>query len=176
MSTNHTIDSDSNNDFQPASIVMRTAAVPKNVSGSVDISLEIDDPNLQFYTYVHFAEIQKLQDNEFREMNIFLGGEYWYGPFSIDDYLYTTTIFSISASSINGGNYTLSVQRAENSTLPPILNAIEVFSVKEFLEQQTDENDGIFFLLCALIDFLTHFSSSAVKVCIHTKISIVYIL
>ncbi|KAK6264170.1 hypothetical protein SCA6_019604 [Theobroma cacao] len=138
LRTSHTIDSDGHNDFQPPSAVMRTAATPKNASMPIDILLDADNSTAKFYVYMHFAEVKKLQDNEYRQFNISLNGQLWFGPFT-PDYLSTTTIYTPSG--LTGRQYQISIYKADNSSLPPILNALEVYTVKELLQSQTDPMD-----------------------------------
>lgn len=122
---------------------MNSAAIPKNASKPLDFWLDTgNDTSLRFYVYLHFAEIQELQANESRQFNISLNGEHWHGPFS-PNFLSTTTVFSPSF--LSGGNYTFSMYKTETSTHPPILNAFEIYAVKEFLQAQTDQKDGMFF-------------------------------
>ncbi|XWS18918.1 hypothetical protein CRYUN_Cryun32bG0086100 [Craigia yunnanensis] len=138
LNTSHTIDSDRHNDFQLPSAVMRTAATPKNASQPIDILLDADNSTAQFYFYMHFAEVKQLQDNESRQLNISLNGKLWYGPF-IPAYLYTTTIYSALA--LTGGQYQFSIYKAHDSSLPPILNGLEVYMVKELLQSETEPMD-----------------------------------
>ncbi|KAH9665602.1 LRR receptor-like serine/threonine-protein kinase IOS1 [Citrus sinensis] len=138
INTSLTVDAESHNSYQPPAVVMNTAGTPKNASQSMDFYLETEDPSIQFYVYMHFAEVQILQANQSRQFNISLNGEHWYGPFS-PNYLLTTTVFSPTA--LIGGNYSFSLYKTGNSTLPPIINAIEVYSVKEFLQLQTEQID-----------------------------------
>ncbi|KAJ0006969.1 hypothetical protein Pint_29503 [Pistacia integerrima] len=137
LSTTLTVDANVSNSYHPAQIVMRTAVKPTNESVPLNFYLETDDPNSQFYVYMHFAEIEKLKANESREFNISLNGKHWYGPFS-PDYLKTTTVFSPAA--LNG-IYNFSIVKTRNSTHPPIINAIEIYTVKELLQLQTDQQD-----------------------------------
>lgn len=139
LSTSLEVDAQGSNDYKPPNIVMKTAATPKNASKTLDFYLDIDDTTLQFYVYLHFAEVQVLQANETREFNVSLNGKHWYGPFR-PTYLSTSTVFSPTA--LTGGNYTFSIIRTETSTLPPILNAVEVYSVQELLELPTDQKHG----------------------------------
>ncbi|KAK3220080.1 hypothetical protein Dsin_014050 [Dipteronia sinensis] len=139
ISTSHDVDSESSHVYKPPSIVMKSAGTPKNASKPLNVRMETDDDtSLRFYVYLHFAEIQELQANESRVCNISLNGEHWYGPFS-PKYLSTTTVYS--PSTLIGGNYSFSIYKTENATHPPILNALEIFTVKEFLQVQTDPKD-----------------------------------
>ncbi|KAK0597755.1 hypothetical protein LWI29_028339 [Acer saccharum] len=138
LSTSPTVDSVTNNDYKPPSVVMKTAGTSENASKSLDFYLEIEDTTLQFYAYLHFAEIQKLKANESREFNISLNEVHLYGPFS-PTYLSTSTVYSPTV--LSGGNYSFSIFKTERSTLPPILNAVEVYSLSEFLQSETDKKD-----------------------------------
>ncbi|KAG2722808.1 hypothetical protein I3760_02G143700, partial [Carya illinoinensis] len=138
LSTGLTIDS-LLSAYQPASVVMSTAATPINESAPMEISWEADDPNTQFYIFMHFSEVVKLEPNQSRSFNITLNGKYLYGPL-VPVYLSTLTLYSTSA--MTGGKYVFSIFKAENSTLPPIVNAIEIYFVKDFLQPETDQADG----------------------------------
>ncbi|XP_044484224.1 LRR receptor-like serine/threonine-protein kinase IOS1 [Mangifera indica] len=138
LSTSLTVDANVSNAYQPAPIVMETAVKPTNESMPLNFYLEPDNPNSQFYVYMHFAELEELKANETRQFNITLNGELWYGPFS-PDYLETTTVFSKKA--LTGGTYNFSIIRTRNSTHPPIINAIEVYTVVKLLQSQTDQQD-----------------------------------
>lgn len=147
LSTSLTVDANVSNAYQPAPIVMETAVKPTNESMPLNFYLEPDNPNSQFYVYMHFAELEELKANETRQFNITLNGELWYGPFS-PDYLETTTVFSKKA--LTGGTYNFSIIRTRNSTHPPIINAIEVYTVVKLLQSQTDQQDGMFLSIYAI--------------------------
>ncbi|KAJ7963117.1 protein kinase family protein [Quillaja saponaria] len=138
ISTSFTPDSFSQNDYQPPEVVMSTAATPLDATASFDLSWNPDNAGSQYYVYMHFAELQKLPANESRAFNISLNGKYWYGPL-VPKYLSTNTIFSQSA--LSGGQYQFSLYMTENSTLPPIINAIEICIVKDLLQSETEQGD-----------------------------------
>ncbi|GLT69266.1 hypothetical protein SLA2020_414280 [Shorea laevis] len=140
LSTSLIIDSQSRNEYQPPSVVMSTAATPVNDSGPIEFDWVSDAATAEYYIYMHFAEVVKLETNQSRSLNVTLNQKHWYGPLS-PAYLSTTTLFSTSA--IRGsGKYVLSIFKTENSTLPPILNAIELYTVKYLLQSaETDQGD-----------------------------------
>ncbi|KAJ7963123.1 Serine/threonine protein kinase [Quillaja saponaria] len=138
ISTSFTPDYFSQNDYQPPEVVLSTAATPLDAAASFDLSWNPDNAGSQYYVYMHFAELQKLPSNESRAFNIYLNGKKWYGPL-VPDYLSTTTISSQSA--LSGGRYQFSLYMIENSTLPPIINAIEIYIVKDLLQSETDQGD-----------------------------------
>ncbi|KAJ9179281.1 hypothetical protein P3X46_011090 [Hevea brasiliensis] len=140
ISTNLTVDFGSHNDYQPPSIVMRSAVTQANSSNPLLVSIgdSVEYKTYQFYVYMHFAEIEKLEANQSRKFNISLNGTFWAGPI-IPLYLYTITAYSGSA--ITGGNYDFSLFKVGGSTLPPLLNAIEVYYVVELLQSETSQAD-----------------------------------
>lgn len=139
LRTSLTIDADAYIDFRPPKVVMSSAATPANDSQPLEFSFETDDPNLQFYVYFYFSELQKLQANESRQFNISFDGR-TYGPLS-PKYLYSDGLYTVIP--VSGGNPQFSFYKTGNSTLPPILNAIEIYYVKQLLQPQTNEQDGM---------------------------------
>lgn len=140
LSTSATIDLNQNKFYQPGSVIMRTAATPKLATDDLSFFWLSANKNEEYYIYMHFAEFEELPANQSRQLEVTWNGELFYGPFS-PTYLTTYSVWSIRA--MSGGQYNFSVVKAAgNSDLPPILNAIEIYRVKEFSEQETNEDDG----------------------------------
>ena len=132
------------NTYEPPQLVMRTAVTPKEGNNSFGFAWNADNDDgdeetPEFYLYLHFAELQELNDGQTREFNIYLNNDFWYGPLA-PDYLRVTTIYSMTG--IKGSSLRVMFNRTENSTLPPLLNAFEIYSVKHLLSLETDQNDG----------------------------------
>lgn len=124
------------------SVVMSTAAAPV-ANGSLIFwwpPRNISTPGDQYYFYMHFAEIQLLQANETREFNIFYNGRLFGGPIS-PPYLRTRTVYNKNPFT-GPYQHNFTIYEPENSTLPPILNALEIYSFKQFSLQETDQQDG----------------------------------
>ncbi|XP_059456285.1 probable LRR receptor-like protein kinase At1g51890 isoform X2 [Corylus avellana] len=140
LSTPLIIDSQIHKDYQPPSIVMRTAATPVDDSAPLEFNWDSDNAtSSEYYVYIHFAEVVKLKANQSRSFNITLNGKYWDGPIA-PPYLSSSTVSSTSP--ISGeAKYDFSFIKTQNSTLPPILNAIEIYSVKYFLQSETEQGD-----------------------------------
>ncbi|KAK9923510.1 hypothetical protein M0R45_031926 [Rubus argutus] len=124
---------------QPPSIVMKSAATPKSRTGSLDINVKdlFFEGNAKYHNYFHFAEVEKLPPNQSRLQYISKDGELFHDPFALS-YLETTTIYwrwSLTP------NTTLSISKVDNSTLPPILNALEIYLEKEFSVSETNQGD-----------------------------------
>ncbi|ANM61083.1 Leucine-rich repeat protein kinase family protein [Arabidopsis thaliana] len=120
--------------------VMSTAATPLNANATLNITWTIEPPTTPFYSYIHFAELQSLRANDTREFNVTLNGEYTIGPYSPKP-LKTETIQDLSPEQCNGGACILQLVETLKSTLPPLLNAIEAFTVIDFPQMETNEDD-----------------------------------
>ncbi|MCH88606.1 receptor-like protein kinase, partial [Trifolium medium] len=122
---------------------MSTAVTPVNASAAIQFYWSADDVNNQYYLYTHFDEVEKLAANETRAFNINVNGGLMYGPVIP---VYQKAITIISKTPFTGASiYQVSLSKTENSTLPPILNAIEIYKVKDFSQSETqqDEVDSI---------------------------------
>ena len=121
-------------------IVLSTAITPLNASAPLVILWEPEHQTEQFYVYMHFTEIEELAKNQTREFNITLNGKSWFTNLS-PQYQGVTTIRSKSGTS--GKIIIFSLEMTENSTLPPIINAIEIYKVIEFQQADTYQGDGM---------------------------------
>lgn len=140
ISTNQTVNI--NNDYKPPELAMATASVPTDPDAPMNISLTGVERTMRFYVFMHFAEIQELKSNETREFNIMYNDKRLYGPFRPLN-LTTSSIFTPTEIVADAnGQYTFSLQRTGNSTLPPLLNAMEVYSVNLLPQQETDRKEG----------------------------------
>ncbi|RRT71050.1 hypothetical protein B296_00001374, partial [Ensete ventricosum] len=138
LNTSSNISSSQHDDFQVPVRVMRTFVTPSNGS-NINITWVMPlDPTIQQHIVLHLAEIQLLRSNESRIFDIFLNDKLWYGAFS-PRYLQTDHIFTMEP---NKRSNMIRISKAVNSTLPPILNAIEVYQVKSLSELATDNGDG----------------------------------
>ncbi|XWS12023.1 hypothetical protein CRYUN_Cryun37aG0054800 [Craigia yunnanensis] len=129
LSTSLAIDARDNNGYQLASAVMSTAHTPINASIRLGFHWEPTDPKAKYFVYMHFAEVEELKANEIREFNITQNGKFLYAPV-VPEYLYTNTLYTTEP--VSGDNIQYWLERTNRSTLPPILNALEVFMVKDF--------------------------------------------
>ncbi|KAJ4829905.1 hypothetical protein Tsubulata_025134 [Turnera subulata] len=139
LNTSQTVDYGIHNAFLPPSAVMSTAAAPTNDSEPIVIDIyNPQNESLAIYYYMYLAEIVKLEANQSRVFNISLNGQPWVGPIS-PNYLHTTTAYSKSAAS-NQTNE-ISIFKVGNSTLPPLLNALEVYYEVDLKQSPTDQGD-----------------------------------
>ncbi|XP_010500772.2 PREDICTED: probable LRR receptor-like serine/threonine-protein kinase At1g51820 isoform X2 [Camelina sativa] len=115
--------------------VMAKAATPLEANETLNITWTIEPPT-QYYSYVHFAELQNLRANDTREFNVTQNGIYTFGPFSPLP-LKTASIVNSIPQQCDGGACILQLVKTLKSTLPPILNAIEAFSVIDLPQMET---------------------------------------
>ncbi|XP_058006422.1 LRR receptor-like serine/threonine-protein kinase IOS1 isoform X1 [Hevea brasiliensis] len=136
--SSQTDDYQEQNFYHPPSSVMTTAVTSTNATEPLSFSIGTEGSASQYYTYMHFAEIAILQANQSRKFDIYLNGRKWYGPI-FPRYLSTNTIFTPSA--LNGGKFQFSLNKTGDATLPPLINAIEIYTVLELLQPQSDQED-----------------------------------
>lgn len=125
--------------------VINTAYTRNRSTGYMGIYWSFTNSNFKFFFYMHFAELAKIKKNQSRVFNIYINGRLWYGPFS-PPYLRESTIYSTTAMKTDSeGKMTIWFNKTRNSTLPPLVNAMEIYILKEFLDQETNQTDGNYF-------------------------------
>ncbi|KAK1289022.1 putative LRR receptor-like serine/threonine-protein kinase MEE39 [Acorus calamus] len=130
---------DKNNHFKLPYAVMSTAVTPSTGDAlKFDWQASVIGSKDGQHIYMHFMELQQLKTNESRKFGIEINGQSFYKPFQ-PDYLSVSTIFSINP--LNGSTYNVSIQKTNDSTLPPILNAVEVYFVRPMQISPTDDQD-----------------------------------
>ncbi|PON88030.1 Mitogen-activated protein kinase kinase kinase [Trema orientale] len=143
LNTSLTIDLNIISHYQIPSIVMATAMAPGNESSTTfSFYMRPDSPTLEYYVYMHFAEVEKLHANQSREFFIYQNGEFWNDNDIIPvspGYLTSTTVSSNLP--VSGDKISYDLVQTNTSTHPPILNALEVYIVQNFSEPQSDEKD-----------------------------------
>ncbi|KAM1462360.1 hypothetical protein ACFXTO_047413 [Malus domestica] len=136
VTTSLTIDPENQNVYQVPSIVM--SSTPKNAT-NLDLWWNSPDENTKYYVYLQFAEIEKLQTNQTRLLSITRNGKPFQEPFPLL-YLATSTV-SMTEALTGAALHNSSISHDGNSTLPPILNAFEIYTVIEFLQEETNQQD-----------------------------------
>ncbi|KAL0760459.1 hypothetical protein Bca101_076609 [Brassica carinata] len=93
FSASLTVDSNNNNGFQPARLVMNTATSPEDSSQDISLFWEPDDPTWRYYVYMHFSEVVELPSNETREFLVLLNEKSMNMSAFSPRYLYTDTLY-----------------------------------------------------------------------------------
>ncbi|CAL9122026.1 unnamed protein product [Musa textilis] len=130
-STNLTVENPVDDHFEAPHVVMNTAVVPVN-STKLELNLATEPGGLdEYYAVLHFSELKPLLQNESRQFFVYLGGTLWNDAKSFTpDYLSSSAVYSTNPTSAPT-HYNISLVATSDSTLPPILNAAEVFSAMQ---------------------------------------------
>ncbi|GJR27452.1 leucine-rich repeat transmembrane protein kinase protein, partial [Tanacetum coccineum] len=125
--------------IDPPSEVMNAAAEPL-FSDSIELRWYPVNASDKFLIYLHFAETRILKGNHNRVFNIYLNRNYWNGPIYPQNRT-TTTVYRGEPETA-APSYTLTINRTKKSKLPPIINALELYTLKPPPQRQTDDHDG----------------------------------
>lgn len=140
----------SSSEYKLPAIVMSTAATPENGSAPWSITLDDfeNDPSRKFYMFMHFAEIIDLR-GQIREFTVNINGVQYCCPLA-PRYYFSFTFYN--KYSVTEQSLWVSLKRTNRSTLPPIVNAMEVYELKEFSQASTQQNNGSFSSLLLCLD------------------------
>lgn len=128
--------------YEVPQAVIRTAGVPANASEPWSIWWTLDETTQLSYVYMHFAEVQTLKANDIREFNItYNGGIRWYAWLRPES-LKISSFASRRAMSSPDGKFNFTFTMTGNSTLPPLLNALEIYTVVDLLQLETVKDEG----------------------------------
>lgn len=121
---------------------MRTAAIPVNVSDNITLSFSPKKDISVYQPILFFAEIQNIP-HQTREFNISVSGDH--GGSQSEPYSYTPPYLYAEAyypGEIDSENrIQIWINRTSGSTLPPLLNALEMLAVINVSTSQTDRKD-----------------------------------
>ncbi|KAG2247579.1 hypothetical protein Bca52824_087207 [Brassica carinata] len=131
------------NHYDPPQAVLKGTAIPKNLDGPLTITWRLENPDDQIYLYRHFAEIQDIEANDTREFDCVLNGETITINAINPKYLEIETMLTTIPKECNGGICRMQLIKTQRSTLPPLLNGFEVYSVLQLPQLQTNETEGI---------------------------------
>ncbi|KAE9468010.1 hypothetical protein C3L33_00152, partial [Rhododendron williamsianum] len=113
------------NDYKPPYQVMATAVMPVDGSNSLDFWFEVDYPKL-YNVYMHFAEIGTAEQE--RELDIYINDAPWSLGVATD---FSRPVTVNGTYSLGADSLSFSIRATSQSTLPPILNALEIYEVLE---------------------------------------------
>ncbi|XP_042397598.1 probable LRR receptor-like serine/threonine-protein kinase At1g05700 [Zingiber officinale] len=144
INTTQPIEYASNDEYGVPVAVMQTAVTASGVGGVTDIEFFWDFigsgfRHNQFYTNLYFSEFDVLLPNQSRAVDIFLNGEIWEADYPPP---YLVAGFVCSIAPLNK-YYTFlwDIKPNDSFNLPPILNAVEVFSSMYLENVTTNERD-----------------------------------
>ncbi|KAJ1689483.1 hypothetical protein LUZ63_013638 [Rhynchospora breviuscula] len=127
ISTTSTFDPDT--DFGIPSIVMQTAAATLSVQQSLELSWPPANNNKStvFLVILHIGEVQDISSDDLRQFDIFWNGIAYASYTSVVPYKLYPGWFSYR--STDHDEHNVSLRATSNSTLPPLLNAFELYVI-----------------------------------------------
>lgn len=136
------------NDDDPYNLpqsLLQTACRARNSTSPLEYTWTPDETWSRFYFCFHFAEIEKLEAGQFREMRIVLNDVHTITEsVKLLQYLRPHTFCSKGYVVIPNQLNKLSIYATSQSSLPPILNGLEVFCTTENPNPLTFSQDGTF--------------------------------
>lgn len=125
----------------PPPAVMKSAVSAVNSTTSIQLSLGIPSGEMPIYLNMYFSEVTELDSTtQKRSFQIVMNNqtlldEPFSPPYGNSTELYASNL-TVSS------NTTIELVPTANSTLPPLINAMEVFAIGDFLTDGTHTNDG----------------------------------
>jgi hypothetical protein len=125
----------------PSSVIQNAATVN---SSRIDFSwgpsnTSVDISSKYFFVF-YLAELQNLHSNAVRQFDIIINNKTWNTQPYTPTYLFANYFSGI----VDGmANYSVSLISTRNATMPPILNAMEIYLVKPITEVATEPGDGM---------------------------------
>lgn len=105
-------------------------------------SWTLDASDDETYAYLYFADIQTVGRNETREFDIIANDNVKFGVYSPLKFE-VETLFNSVPLKCEGGVCRVQLSKTPKSTLPPLMNALEIFQVIEFPQSETNQDDGM---------------------------------
>jgi hypothetical protein len=101
----------------------------------------LDDGNSTYLLLLYFAELRRVPSNGLRQFDVLIDDSVWNGSQGFTPkYLSAEVVKRMVQGS---GQHTVSLVATPEATLPPILNAFEIYSVKPVTELGTNDADGM---------------------------------
>ncbi|CAA7044490.1 unnamed protein product [Microthlaspi erraticum] len=138
-----TLQVNTSNDYDLPQRVISTAVTPiDDKATTLEIPWTLESPTSKFYLFMHYAELKALQANETREFSVTMNGNVTLESYS-PKFLRMQTVFSKAPKQCDGGKCLLQLVKTSKSTLPPLINANEVFTVIDFSQFETNGDEVI---------------------------------
>lgn len=121
---------------------LQTAIIPANNATNITfLEWSPDNPNNSYIFVAFYSNVVVPSMSKWRFFSVFLNGKFSSGPFNVPPYLQGD--FVCNPVPMVDNYFSWSFNAEFNSTLPPIINALEVFSILPMRNTYTDFNDGM---------------------------------
>ena len=124
---------------QPPAAAFQYAITTSKPSVSISLGTDLPTDKVPIYIILYFTEMSQLTTSETRSFEIYIDGKSESDPI-VPAY---GTVTEMSITNITASSSTkISLVATADSTLPPLINAMEVYYVSGPLTGGTDSNDG----------------------------------
>ncbi|XP_078176446.1 putative LRR receptor-like serine/threonine-protein kinase At1g51860 [Carex rostrata] len=127
-------------DFETPSRVMQTAVTTLNTTQPLYLNWTSEYDVTVFLLILHFSEIENISSTEHREFNIYIN-KILFGNWSR-----SSTTSALTYSVWDNTEYNLYLKATSSSTLPPLMNAFEVYAITPAIGIPTNSEDGIYLI------------------------------
>ena len=149
MSTEASITESNDDPHKVPPALLQTACRATNSSFPLEYTwTPREGSNSRYYFCFHFAEIEKLPSGQFREMSITFNDVHTItSSIKLLQYLTPQSLCSKGYDVVLNQVNKLSISATSASSLPPILNAIQIFYTMDTTNSLTFSQDGTFLFL-----------------------------
>ncbi|RCV18878.1 hypothetical protein SETIT_3G338700v2 [Setaria italica] len=143
INTTDTVDITNTINFDEPNKILQSCATPENgtwINFTWSSDPDLNDDNATYLLFLYFAELKRLPSNALRKFDILVDNATWKGSQS-----YTPKYLSaeVVKTMVQGSSqHAVSLAGTPDATLPPILNAFEIYSVKPMTEFATNDADA----------------------------------
>lgn len=138
----------------PPNAAMRTAIQSESPSDPILLSFNLTEFARPLYIALYFTEVSKLNPRQNRTFDIYISGQDFNLQLS-PVYQKCNEVHGYVVPTPGMSKIILSLVPSENSNMPPILNAMELFTVSETVSSGTAPQDGKFLMISHLIFYLS---------------------
>ncbi|KAI3983764.1 hypothetical protein MKX01_001168 [Papaver californicum] len=124
-----------NYDYPPGDTLQQA-----HLSGNL-VYTGISDPKIPIHYNAYFTEMYELNSTEKRSFNIFVNDKFYTGPIVPIRFILPTVFIHNITSFATNSSYSIALVPTNDSTLPPIINALEGFTIGDKLVQGTNSSD-----------------------------------
>ncbi|KAJ0765354.1 putative transferase [Helianthus annuus] len=125
----------------PPQAVLKNAVATQNTSQFINLGFNVVDDPFRYPAYInwYFSEVRELNSSELRSFRIFKDNL----PFSLPIVPRFGEVVEYFISNLSLTTETnFSLNPLDDSTLPPLINAAELFSIRDALSNGTNNNDA----------------------------------
>nr|CAB3466216.1 unnamed protein product [Digitaria exilis] len=143
ITTSNDVDVSNITSFDKPSAILRSAVTPVNgtrLNFSWTSDPALDNDNSTYLMFLYFAELERVPSNALRKFDILVDNSTGNGIQGFIPKYLSAEIVKIVAQ--GSGQHTVLLVATPEATLPPILNALEIYSVKPMTELGTNVADA----------------------------------